>query len=523
VRRYGFIFAFLVLLLAPLAVRWMHGQAAWSGEQAAELRLVVITPHEQDVRNEFRWAFSDWHLKTYGQRVALEYLTPGGTNDIKRQLDMMYRRIRADHGGQLPGEDQIHVGIQMAWGGGDYFFDRELKPLGILRPLDIDPQTLAEVFPQPTLAGVKLYDQDKDAAGHPLPPRWVGVCLSSFGIVYNPDVYQSLHLAPPKTWSDLADPRLFGALALADPTHSATASVTYMAILQRAMADAEEEFFARPENRGLPPGQLMDTAQYQQALDGGFARGMRRMILIAANTRYFEDASSTVPTDVAGGDAAAGTAIDFYGRATVQIVGPQRERFVVPQAATIINPDPVAILYGTRGRQLELAQHFVQFLLSPEGQRLWILKVGQTGGPRVRPLCRPPIRQSVYVDRSGWADDVDYFTAAGNFNTRGQWMGMMTDLQWIWAAAWIDDRDDLRQACGRILSVSDPLRRSALLEELSDIPMTRSELTQLTSQRKGIEADPSADAELWKAQQRIAWGEKFREHYRRVAAEATSP
>ena len=513
--RYGLTILFFAVLIGPLVAHALRRT-----EARAEEKLVIITPNGQEIRNEFRWAFADWHKRRYGQAVELEFLTPGGTSDVRRQLDTVYRAIREAHGGALPPEDQVDTGIDMAWGGGDYEFNTNLKRLGILHPLDLSAKVLAEVYPQPALAGVKLYDQDRDKSGHLLPPRWVGVCLSSFGIIYNPDLYRSLGVTPPTTWSDLADPRLFSSLSLADPSHSGSAAVAYMMVVQRAMADAENDFLHRPENAGKPVAQLKSTPQYQAALDAGWKEGMRRLVLIAANARYFSDSATQPPDDVAGGEAAAGMAIDFYGRVTEQTVGPDRATFIAPRAATAIEPDPIAILYGTHGKQLELANHFIEFLLGPEGQRLWILKPGEPGGPRVLALRRSPIRQSVYRNRAGWADDIDYFDSAGGFNQRGEWMGTFSDLPQIWAAAWIDGQDDLHDACEKILAVADENRRARLLAELSDIPVTRADVMGEIAEAARITVDHSQDVDVWKARQRLNWAKRFAEHYRRVGEEA---
>jgi iron(III) transport system substrate-binding protein len=517
-RKYSYIIAFIVLLIAPLAAHALRGSWRSSTLSGATERIVIITPHAQDIRNEFRWAFADWHQKNYGYPVDIEYLTPGGTNDIRRELDLKYRALREANHGQLPPEDQINIGIDLVWGGGDYYFNSQLKPLGILHPLNLDPHLLAEVFPQPALAGVKLYDQTKDATGKPLPPQWIGVCLSSFGIIFNPDLYRSLNLPPPKTWTDLADPKLFASLSLADPTHSGTATVTYMTIIERYMADAETNFFN--ENRGKPTAQLKSTPEYQFALDAGWKAGMRHLLLIAANARYFTDSSAQPPNDVASGDAAAGMAIDFYGRVTEESVGSNRQTFVVPHAATAITPDPIAILYGTHGKQLELSQHFVEFLLSPEGQQLWILKPGQPNGPRNRALRRSPIRQSVYANRTGWADDLNYFESASGFNQRAEWLATEAELPPIWAAAWIDQGDNLRAAYESILAIKDESRRAKLLADLSDLPITRADVTQEISDRKKIESDHSEDLDLWKARRRLAWSKRFADHYYQIAKEA---
>src|SRR5687768_6606262 len=221
-RRYVHIFLFLVVLATPfvlrLAVTRGDGRPA-AGRDAA--RLVVITPHNQDIRREFARAFSEWHLRKYGRAVVIDYRIPGGTNDIRRQLEHTYR------GFQQAGKEPV-ADVHVAWGGGDYFFAVDLQPpdLRILQPMELDPKLLTEVFPEPALAGVRLYDRPKAGADGKTPgPLWVGVCLSSFGIVYNEDVYSSLGLSTPQAWGDLTHERLSGMLALADPTHSGSAAV----------------------------------------------------------------------------------------------------------------------------------------------------------------------------------------------------------------------------------------------------------------------------------------------------------
>jgi hypothetical protein len=213
-------------------------------------------------------------------------------------------------------------------------------------------------------------------------------------------------------------------------------------------------------------------------------------------------------------------AIDYYGRATAENVGPHRLRFILPADATAITSDPIAILYGVHGRKLELAEHFIEFLLSEPGQRLWILRAGAPGGPRQRALHRAPIRRSVYADRADWSDDLDYFTAPGQFTQRPQWGAMLSDLRPIWAAAWIDSRDELVCAYRKILSMPDQRKRQALLDQLADIPITRGDLGALIAARRKIESDPSADPDRWKAQQRLDWARRFREHYQAVGEAA---
>jgi iron(III) transport system substrate-binding protein len=547
VKRYVTVILFFVCLAAPFLLRAMIVSRDAAGDGASPeiagnaQRLVVITPHNQDIRNEFARAFSRWHHARFGRRVELDFRVPGGSNDVRRTLENSYRPYR-DADGKLPRD--AYVGIDVVWGGGDYFFDVELKPAGLLQPVRYDPKLIAEAFPQPTLAGVKLYDAATDpATGRPLPPAWVGVCLSSFGITYSPDLYASLGLPPPRHWHDLADPRLSGMLALADPLRSGSASVAYNMVIQRAMADADRDFpdvdRRRMADLGAEQPNFAEMAKvnaaatdmlrqelavlrkaYGDALARGWKRGMAELLLIAANARYFTDAANAVAQDVGNGQAAAGMSIDFYGRVFEETVGPARCTFVSPRAATATTPDPVAVLHGVSGERLEVATRFVEFLISPEGQRLWIQRPGTPGGPTERALRRPPVRRDLYVaNRPYWTDDVNPFEEAQGFNARAEWSITLTETRLIWAAAWMDSRAELKDAHAAILRRPER-ERASLLEKLADLPVQRRDVDDLRKKRKALEASAPNAVEEWKAAQRIEWSNKFRAHYRVVEAAA---
>jgi hypothetical protein len=299
-----------------------------------------------------------------------------------------------------------------------------------------------------------------------------------------------------------------------------------MMVIQRAMADAENDIFAaQPALKALPKADRAKNAAYQKALAAGFRKGMSQLLLIAANARYFTDSATQVPNDVGNGEAAAGTAIDFYGRVYEETVGPKRCRFVLPVAATATTPDPIALLRG--GPSPELARHFVEFTLTPEGQRLWELKPGTPGGPVARPLRRMPIRRDVYgkslADRADWCDpEINPFEAAAGFNQRGEWMKPFSDLRVIWAAAWIDSRDALRDAYRRVLAVPDEKRRRELTADLADLRFDLSDIDAIMKERKAL-ADQHGDLDLWQATKRIDLGNRFRAHYRDVAQKAGGP
>jgi iron(III) transport system substrate-binding protein len=504
------VVAFFAVLLLPFVLRGWLGRSeprarASHGAPVAELR--IVTPHNQEIRRAFELAFSDWHLEHYGQAVAITYLSPGGTNEIVRYLTDAFGAYR-DPAGKLLPEQQVKVGIDIVWGGGDYTFERDFKPL--LKPIAISRQQLEEVFPEPDLAGVSLFDPE--ARDGSRAPRWVGVVMSSFGIIYAPEVYGLLRLPPPETWSDLARPELAGLLALADPTRSGSVAVVYMMVLQRAMAAAERRWL---DHNPAPAGaELESLPGYQAALGAGWKEGMRVLVLMAANARYFTDSASRPCADVGDAESAAGVAIDFYARVYQEQVGDDRIRFHAPRGATAITPDPVGILYGTLGERERVANRFVEFLLSREGQRLWNLDAGQS--PYLpRSLRRMPARRDVYADRRGFADDDNPFELAEGFNMRQRWMRQLGRLLPIWAAAWIDAKGQLDEAYRAILELPDPAARARLAFELSDIPIEYPEVSARPP-AAGAEVDPRLAA----ARDRLQLGHRFRQHYARVLAEA---
>jgi ABC-type Fe3+ transport system substrate-binding protein len=341
----------------------------------------------------------------------------------------------------------------------------------------------------------------------------VGIVLSSFGLIYSPDFYAALGLPAPDSWEDLARPELKGLLALADPTRSGSAAVVYMMVLQRAMETAERAWLRdHPELGYDEQSQLRpvdeSSPSYRAALARGWKEGMRTLLLMAANARYFGDSASRPCVDVGDAEAAAGVAIDFYARVFQDQIGKHRITYHAPRGATAITPDPIGILYGTRGERELLANRFVEFLLSPESQRLWNLDAGQS--PYVpRSLRRLPVRRDVYLDRKGWADDENPFEMAQGFNMRQRWTRQLGRLVPIWAAAWIDGKPELDRAYRALLAVRDPGRREQLRQRLADLPIELDELT-----RPIAEGSASAmDARLRAARERMGWSTRFREHY----------
>jgi hypothetical protein len=294
--------------------------------------------------------------------------------------------------------------------------------------------------------------------------------------------------------------------------------MSYLMVLQRAMADAEDAF----ERDASDKTQEARADARAEALARGFDRGLQLLTKIALNARYFTDSGSRPCDDVGQGEAAAGMAIDFYARVLQDAVSSERVRYVAPARATAITPDPVAVLYGTTGEKEELAGRFVEFLLSAEGQRLWNLRADASPFLQ-RSLRRLPIRRDVYSDRSAFADDLDPFESAQDFNLRAEWLWLFKDLREVWAAAWLDTREALLAARDAIARVPDPGRRDALREQLTALPISLSELSEHKAERERLEAagrSSAVDPRLHKTRARLAWAQRFAQHYEAVRVAA---
>ncbi len=181
---------------------------------------------------------------------------------------------------------------------------------------------------------------------------------------------------PPTQWVDLANEKLFNAIALADPTKSGSVAKAFELMIQQQMNQRLAEL------AGSEGGRPANDRE-KQAIVEGWERGLQLLIRLAANSRYFSDAASKVPMDVAYGEAAAGMCIDFYGRFESEAVanknGQTRLKYTSVVGGTSIGADPIALLRGAP--HPEVAKQFIDFVLKLEGQKLWDFRVGTPGGP----------------------------------------------------------------------------------------------------------------------------------------------
>ncbi|HWB61310.1 MAG TPA: extracellular solute-binding protein, partial [Chthoniobacteraceae bacterium] len=343
-KRYWLLAAFILVLAGPLILRPKKSlPTATSG--GAEPTLVIISPHNEAIRYDFARAFDDYYFAKHGQHVHVDWRTPGGTSEISRYITSEYiaafenywknqlHRTESPTGFDNPKTPQdnspatqarkeflasnVGCGIDLFFGGGSFDF---IQPAEAGRLVDS-----GVIAAHPELFNSKTIPQTTGGEPYWDPQgRWIGACLSSFGICYNTDLLRLLKIDnAPSQWADLADPRYFGEIALADPNQSGSVGKAFEMLIQQQMLEAKS------------PAE-------------GWARAMRLIMKISANSRYFTDAATKIPFDVEEGNAAAGMCIDFYGRFQSEFVrrpdGTSRMQYVTPAGGSSFGVDPIGML-----------------------------------------------------------------------------------------------------------------------------------------------------------------------------------
>ena len=405
IARIAFAVIFVSLVAVPLLLR-----PADRSEGASDTRqLIIITPHLAQLREEFGLGFRRWHEEKYGEPVRVQFITPGGTSEIIKQLNAQY--TSAWNRGEIDREtfecEPGTIPIDLMFGGGSYDHGRlmtecevsdngQVVTLSMSEPAGFSAEQVEEWFGPNAIGAQGLYEPNQ---------HWMATALSSFGIVYNREVYDRLELPEPKSFHDLTDPKLMGWIAMADPRLSGSITTTLDYILSHE----------------------------------GWDVGWKLLRDISANSRYFSGSSSKPPIDVSTGEAAAGLAIDFYGRGQAQSVlkpgadpSTGRVGYVDPAGSVYIDPDPISVLRG--GPQPKLARRFIEYVLTERGQSVWNFEpIGSTPkedhvlddngdemGPAVYALRRLPVRRVMYEKHfDHFMDRVNPYLIAGSDRPAG--------------------------------------------------------------------------------------------------------
>lgn len=492
-RHVGVLAAAAIIVALPFVIREESLTGDW---RLGDPELRIISPHNEAIRYEFGRAFSQWHQQRFGRPVRVEWITVGGTTEISRYLvseyvaafrawwtgqgrpwpagaaeDLlarepkrfpeMHRRFR-----EVDDARQFTSKIDLFFGGGEYDHTRAHQ-----QGLTVPPWPPGEE-PVELLAQIPA-----EVSGEVWrTPYMVGTCLSTFGICYNHDRLRALGVRePPQQWVDLTDPVYFGQLGVADPTKSGSIAKAFEMIIQQQMREVGE-----PE--------------------AGWAQGVRLIQLIGANARYFTDSASKVPIDVAAGDAAAGLAIDFYARFQAAAVGNERMGYVTPRGGSSVSADPISLLRGAPRR--EVAVRFIEFVLSREGQRLWMAEPGTPDGPHKYRLCRVPVRLDLHGELPPLVENP--MELARQFTYRREWTSGHFNLQRdLVRAMCLDSGEELRAAWREIIRGGGPAAQPQAMARLQALPVTWSNAREVVRQKDRLTYLRE-------------WTEFFRENYRQA-------
>ena len=495
------VLLFLVLaavLVVPFALRPKK-----TAPGRTDRTLVIITPHNAAIRDEFGRAFERWYRQQTGKSVDVDWRVIGGTSEITRYLDGEYTAAFQNYWTNtlkrpwtnavergfanprvVPGPDpakdtpaqaarraflesDVGCGLDLFFGGGPYDFERE-KAAGYLVDsgvLERHPEWFTDDIIPHYFDGEEFWDEQG---------LWIGTVLADYGILYSKESYRRLGLKdPPREWTDLEDPRLLGEVALADPTKSSSMATAFENIVQQQMQERLMDLMVAADRIS----ELDEKATRDQAVHEGWIAGLQAVQLISANARYFTDSSQKVPIDVAAGDCAAGMCIDFYGREQAEATrgrgGSDRLAFVTPAGGTVSSVDPIALLRGAPDGGV--ARAFIDWVVSPEAQKLWDFKPGTPGGPVRYALRRMPVRRDFYThtDWLPYRSDPDVSPFDGGTDQliyHDAWTGgLFQELAFIVRVMCQDTQPDLVRAWRAIIAAGKPDAAMAALQDMSAV------------------------------------------------------
>ncbi len=370
-------------------------------------QLVIISPHWEGVKIELSSAFAKWHLEKYGTEAHIEWIDQGGTSDNLKFVESLYKK---NPGG---------IDIDMFFGGGiDPYI--VLKEMNMLERYKISRDALKQI--PAYCAGVPNYDRDF---------YWYGIVLSGFGILYNKRALDFLSLPYPADWESLGSGIYYTWVGNGDPRHSGSLHMMYEIILQAY----------------------------------GWKKGWEVIFSAAGNTRNFSSSASAVAKNTSSGEVAVSLCIDSYALAQIEVNGAENMGFTLPEKLTVINPDAIGILKGAPN--MKTAQRFIDYLLSYEGQLLWMQKKGGKDGPKNYSLNRFSIRPDVY-EHPGLQEAFNPYRITGtiryNFDLASKRWNVLNDML---GAFVIDPHTRLTESWGIILKSEN----ASLKRKFFEIPV----------------------------------------------------
>ena len=390
----------------------------------AQDELIIISPHPEGIETEFGKNFEKWYETQTGRTVKTDWRDVGGTSSNYRFIESEFKRVPEG------------IGIDIFFGGGTDNYLR-LSNMGWLHAYQL-PETQLEQMMQ-SFQGIPLYDAEY---------QWYGAALSSFGIMYNEELRELLKLPKATAWEDLGNLELLGRIGAADPRESGSAHMVYEIILQTI----------------------------------GWEDGFALLTKLGGNVRGFSAGANAIPTDVVAGQVIYGLAIDFYAYGQIAVVGADKIKYVVPADGAVVTADPIAILKGAPN--LPVAQKFLEFVLSENAQKLWMLRDTDPEGPKWKGgLNRASVLPTLY-DQLGERGIVpNPFAMEG---TPFQYDSKKGGTRWnivndLFGVLIIDSHKDLVNAWKAIQKCKDPAKRDAAIAALTEMPITEEEAMHLAN------------------------------------------
>ncbi len=435
-------------------------------EEADVDRLVIYSPHSDEIETAFDRAFRAWYRAETDREVDVSWPDAGGTTQIMRRIQDKFGAGRYD--------------VDVVFGGGPIF--ERMKQLGFLDPYKL-PEPLLEALPR-TVAGQPLYDPEH---------YWYGAAISTFGLIYNKEIIADRRLPQPESWETMTDPAYFGLVGVADPSKSGSVRKAYEIILQAY----------------------------------GYEEGMSILVRMAANAREFYEGAAAVPRSCAQGFIALGPCIDFYAQRQMVAEGGERLGFVAPKGLTVVNADPIGILKNAPNR--EAAERFVAFVMGPAGQRLWMFPPGTDGGPENRPLQRLAVLPSVYEELAamGREPPTDPFgLPSADFYDAEKEVARLAVMPDYLRVALVENHGPLREAWQAVIAspgaghgeLVEPLVSEEEMLRLGREVWTPVTIPEDASAERRDALQREEDARLRRKDDLLtAWSEALRTRYQRIA------
>lgn len=178
---------------------------------------------------------------------------------------------------------------------------------------------------------------------------YFGFAASGYGIMWNERYLKAHELEPAREWSDLTKPEYFGHVGMSAPSRSGTTHLTVETLLQ----------------------------------GDGWQEGWSQWKWMAGNFRTVTERSFGVPDGVNTGNFGLGIVIDFFGFSSRASGFPVD--FAYPTVTALV---PANVGVVTNAPNHDGAVSFVEFLLSPEGQKVLLDPA----------IMRLPVNPAAYAD-----------------------------------------------------------------------------------------------------------------------------